>query len=131
MFAQQLEEAKLEIAERDLGAERATKLRDPLLVRIALDARLEVRVRRPVTMPRLVAGPGEDGRLQARREVQQRARRLVIGMPYRSDVSRTQRVHPVDDDPGSPAGCGRGHRDLRSGRRAREQLQQVAAGEEQ
>ena len=84
---EQLQEAVFEHAEGDVAAQRATQLRRPGLVRIARDAGLDVPRSRPVTDPGLVAGAAELIGGEARREVQQHARRMVIGMPLSTATS--------------------------------------------
>ena len=68
------EEGVLEVAERDVGAERAAQLRDARLVRVARDAGLDVGRRRAVVDPGLVAGARELGGREAWRDVEQHAR---------------------------------------------------------
>jgi len=59
VLAQQHEEPLLEVAERDVGAERDAQLGDAGLLRIAGDAGLDVGRRHVVTDPRLVTRAGE------------------------------------------------------------------------
>jgi len=116
------DEGGFEPAQRDVGAERAAQLRRAPHRRVARDARLDVPRRRPVANPRLMAGAGELGGLQTRREVEQHPRhdRDRDGVE-RAEVADLQGAHAVDDDVRALAVRRRRRRDLRRRRCAAEQ----------
>jgi hypothetical protein len=127
---QQVGEAVLERAERDVVAQGEAQAPSTWLARVARDARVHVRGRRAVMDPRLVARSREVGERQPQRHVEQDARRRgdadpVVGL----DVQRVQLRDPMDVDARLRTAGRRRHGDLETAALAGQDSQQLARRE--